>query len=89
MKFIATNKRTGEVEIIEDLYWFEENGVHENGENDWVIAEFGKCANCKHYDDGHCVELQQDIEGEYIHAVGNVGIFQDPETFKCSEWRPK
>lgn len=26
--FKATSKKTGEVELIADLYWFEENGVH-------------------------------------------------------------
>jgi uncharacterized phage protein (TIGR01671 family) len=28
IKFRAINKRTGEIEYIDDMYWFEENGVH-------------------------------------------------------------
>ena len=35
--FIAKNTRTGTIEKIRDLYWFEENMVHENGDEDWII----------------------------------------------------
>lgn len=38
--FKAVNPRTNEVCIVTDLYWFEENGVRKNGDNDWSIYEF-------------------------------------------------
>jgi hypothetical protein len=31
MKIFATDKKTGEVEEIKDLFWFEERGVHDFG----------------------------------------------------------
>ena len=39
----ATNTITGEVEYITDLYWFEENGVHDmsgKGHNAQWVLEF-------------------------------------------------
>lgn len=29
VQIYATSDRTGEQELIDDLYWFEENGVHD------------------------------------------------------------
>jgi uncharacterized phage protein (TIGR01671 family) len=46
LKYKAYNKRTGEVEIVTDLYWFEENGVHANGDNDWILVEFTGLHDC-------------------------------------------
>ena len=40
IKYKAINTRTNEIEIVTDLYWFEENQVHDNGDNDWNLLEF-------------------------------------------------
>ena len=37
IKFRAWNTRRKEMEIIDDLYWFEENQCHHNGDNDYVL----------------------------------------------------
>ena len=39
IKYIAINTRTKEVKIVTDLYWFEENFVHKNGDNEWVLED--------------------------------------------------
>lgn len=39
-KFRAWNTRRNEMEYINDLYWFEENGVHENGDNDYQLMQY-------------------------------------------------
>ena len=39
-KFRAYNTRTKEFAIIDDLYWFEENFVHNNGDGDWIVQQF-------------------------------------------------
>lgn len=43
--FKATSKRTGEVVMIADLFWFEEQGVHDlSGEGNlenWIIEWLG------------------------------------------------
>jgi hypothetical protein len=36
-KFRAWNKRTRSMEYFDDLYWFEENGVHSSEDNEWVV----------------------------------------------------
>lgn len=40
IKFRAWNTRRKTMEIIDDLYWFEENGCHHNGDNDYVIQQY-------------------------------------------------
>lgn len=40
IKFRAWNIRLKEMEMIDDLYWFEENMCHHNGDNDYVIQQF-------------------------------------------------
>ena len=40
LKYKAYNKRSKDVEIITDLYWFEENCVNKNGDYDWVLLEY-------------------------------------------------
>tara|TARA_R110000824_G_scaffold84040_1_gene209881 strand:+ start:878 stop:1228 length:351 start_codon:yes stop_codon:yes gene_type:complete len=37
IKFKAHNNVTGEVVIATDLYWFEENYVHESGDSGWDL----------------------------------------------------
>ena len=39
LKFRAWNKRTKEMVYIDDLYWFEENQVHQQGDEDWEIMQ--------------------------------------------------
>ena len=49
---------------------------------DEMVELVDKCANCRYYkSSGYCSELSQYIEDD--------GLWKDPETFKCSEWRPK
>ena len=40
IKFRAWNTRRKEMEMIDDLYWFEENQCHHNGDNDYVIQQY-------------------------------------------------
>lgn len=40
IKFRAWNTRRKEMEIIDDLYWFEENMCHHNGDNDYIIQQY-------------------------------------------------
>lgn len=40
LKFRAYNTRSNEICVITDLYWFEENFVHNNGDNDWIISRY-------------------------------------------------
>lgn len=34
---ILENIETGEIVEVKDFYWFEENGFHNNGDNEWFI----------------------------------------------------
>ena len=40
IKFRAWNTHRKEMEMIDDLYWFEENQCHHNGDNDYVIQQY-------------------------------------------------
>ena len=40
IKFRAWDTRRKEMEMIDDLYWFEENQCHHNGDNDYVIQQY-------------------------------------------------
>lgn len=40
IKFRAWNMRLKEMEYIDDLYWFEENFCHHNGDNDFVLQQY-------------------------------------------------
>ena len=40
IKFRAWNTRRKEMEMIDDMYWFEENQCHHNGDNDYVIQQY-------------------------------------------------
>ncbi len=40
IKFRAWNTRRKEMEMIDDLYWFEENQCHHNGDNDYVLQQY-------------------------------------------------
>jgi len=40
IKFMAWNTRRKEMEMIDDLYWFEENQCHHNGDNDYVLQQY-------------------------------------------------
>ena len=40
IKFRAWNTCRKEMEMIDDLYWFEENQCHHNGDNDYVIQQY-------------------------------------------------
>ena len=40
IKFRVWNTRRKEMEMIDDLYWFEENQCHHNGDNDYVIQQY-------------------------------------------------
>ena len=35
-----TRRKEMEMEMIDDLYWFEENQCHHNGDNDYVIQQY-------------------------------------------------
>ena len=40
IKFRAWNTRRKEMELCQDLYWFEEHYVHENSDNDYIILQY-------------------------------------------------
>ena len=40
IKFRAWNTRRKEMEMIDDLYWFEESMCHNNGDNNYVIQQY-------------------------------------------------
>ena len=40
IKFRAWNTRRKEMEMIDDLYWFEESQCHHNGDNDYVVQQY-------------------------------------------------
>ena len=40
IKFRAWNTRLKTMEMIDDLYWFEENQCHYNGDYDYVIQQY-------------------------------------------------
>jgi uncharacterized phage protein (TIGR01671 family) len=40
LRFRAWNTRRKEMEMIDDLYWFEENQCHHNGDKDFVIQQY-------------------------------------------------
>ena len=37
IRFLLWNSRSGESAYVDDLYWFEENQVHNQGDGDWWI----------------------------------------------------
>ena len=40
IKFRAWNHRRKKMESVCDLYWFEENWVRENGDNDYILMQY-------------------------------------------------
>ena len=46
LKFRAWNPRLKQMEYFDDLYWFEDNYVHHDGDNDYEISQFTGIADC-------------------------------------------
>lgn len=62
IKFRAWNTRLQEMEYIDDLYWFEENFCHQNGDNDYVIMQYTGLQDAKGNKvyEGDIVEITRD-----------------------------
>lgn len=46
LKFRAWNPRLKQMEYFDDLYWFEDNYVHHDGDNDYEISQFTGMFDC-------------------------------------------
>ena len=46
LKFRAWNPRLKQMEYFDDLYWFEDNYVHHDGDNDYEISQFTGMLDC-------------------------------------------
>ncbi len=62
IKFRAYNTRSKEVIYIDDLYWFEENFVNENGDDGWILSQLTGIK------DGTGVDVYEDDIVEYTHG---------------------
>ena len=70
LKFRAYNTRTKEAVLIDDLYWFEENFVRNNGDNSWAIQQFTE------YTDENGVEIYEGDELLYNNKIYKVIWFK-------------
>ena len=82
LRFRAWNTRRKEMEMIDDLYWFEENHCMINGDNDYVIQQHTGLK------DKNGVEI---YEGDYLWSTGShrgIVVFEEGRFF-VSVWNIK
>lgn len=80
IKYKAHNTRTGDVELVDDLYWFEENWVHKNGDNDWNLYQYTGFRDAEltaEYPEG-----QEIYEGDIVKT--NLGSINEVDFFEGS-----
>lgn len=92
LKFRVWNTRTKQMEEFHDLYWFEGNYVHQNGDNDFIIQQFTGIKDCNGTEiyEGDLVDLEVAIGYKEWETLRNQEVIYTEHhgmfSFGKNEW---